>query len=408
MKCRSCGEEAELFLDLGLTPNANGFRTAANANSPELFMPLRTHRCGACGLVQLQDFQNADYFFNNEYVYFSSWSEGWLRHAQTYARTMIAEGHARQGSLVVEIASNDGYLLRWFKDAGIDVLGVDPAGNCAEAAATNHGIDTVVAFFGRDIARDLVAKHRKADIMAANNVLAHVPDPNDFVGGFAEMLAPRGVATFEFPHLLNLIQHRQFDTIYHEHFSYLSLRAVESLLDRQGLQVTRVDTLPTHGGSLRVHARHRAAGVPEEPSVAAIRAAEERGGLNNAGTYTAFASTVADLKRKLLSLLIPLKASGKSIAAYGAPAKGNTLLVTCGIGKDMLDFTVDRSSWKQGMFLPGTGIPVLSPDVIAERKPDYVLILPWNLKDEIMGQMTHVRDWGGKFIVPIPEPVVIP
>lgn len=408
MKCRSCrGETFTTFADLGLTPNANSFRNASERDGPELFLPLRAYVCEDCKLVQLSDIKDAGFFFNASYPYFSSWSTTWLAHAQKYAAKMIEDRQLGADALVVELASNDGCLLKYFQEKGVPVLGIDPAANCAEAARTQHGIETIVDFFGKALARQLVQDGRSADLIAANNVLAHVPDPNDFVGGVAVLLKPGGIATFEFPHLVQLIANRQFDTIYHEHYSYLSALALKPLFERHGLRLVKVEQLSTHGGSLRLHVAHQGSGARVDASVAEILAQECAAGLDALEVYQSFAQGVARLKRQLLSLLIGLKEEGKSIAAYGAPAKGNTLLNFCGIGRDMIDFTVDRSDWKQGLWLPGTDIPVLAPEAIDEARPDYVLILPWNLKNEIMGQMAHVRDWGGQFIVPIPEPKVV-
>ena len=408
MLCRSCGaSQFTSFVDLGMTPNANSFRSPSQIGEGELFLPLTAAMCNACKLVQLEDHKAADYFFNDTYPYFSSWSESWLDHARMYAEAMIAQGYGGSDSLVVEIASNDGYLLQYFASEGVRVLGVDPAANCADVARDKHGIETIVGFFGRELATTLVNDVGRADLMVANNVLAHTPDPNDFIAGFKVLLAAKGLATFEFPHLLELIKHRQFDTIYHEHFSYFSLLALAPLLSRNGLRISRVEKLPTHGGSLRVYVQHADMAAANEPSVATTLAEEKAAGLAEAATYKRFGREVERLKWQLLTLLIGLKESDAKIAGCGAPAKGNTLLNYCGIGKDIVDFTVDRSTWKQGLLLPGTGIPIYQPSAIDEFRPDYVLVLPWNIKEEMMDGMAGIHDWGGRFIIPIPEPQII-
>lgn len=401
-RCRSCGAPlSHVFCDLGLSPVSNAFRRPDQLDQGDVFLPLRALVCESCFLVQLQDFQAADELFTPDYPYFSSFSASWLDHARRYAEDMTARCGLGPESLVVEIASNDGYLLRWFKAAGVPVLGVDPAASVAAAARANHGIETVVDFFGRRTAERLAADGRRADVMAANNVLAHVPDINDFLAGFAVLLKETGTATFEFPHLLNLIARNQFDTIYHEHYSYLSLTALLPAFARHGLAVVDVEDLPTHGGSLRLFVRHVGVQAPA-PAVAAMKAREDAAGLSDLATYAAFGETVKATKRALLTALIGLKDDGLRIAAYGAAAKGNTLLNYCGVGRDMIDFVVDRNPQKQGLFLPGTRIPVLAPEEIARRRPDVIVILPWNLKDEIVAQLAEVRGWGARFLVPIP------
>ncbi len=408
MKCRSCAATSLTdFVDLGQMPNANSFRKPADADRPELFLPLKALVCENCKLVQLAEGEGAGFFFDDRYPYFSSWSDSWLAHGRRYAQAMIAELGLDGDALVVEVASNDGYLLQHFKAGGIPVLGIDPAGNCADAARANHGIETVVDFFGEPLARRLVDEGFRARLMMANNVLAHVPDPNDFVRGFKTLLRADGLVTFEFQHVLELIRQCQFDTIYHEHFMYLSLLSADAILRRNGLRVVRVDRLPTHGGSLRLHVRHVEWDGPIDPSVADTLAEERAAGLDEMSGYSAFPKRVAALKRRLLSLMIPLKDQGKRIAGYGAPAKGNTLLNYCGVGKDFLDFTVDRNTWKQGLLLPGTRIPILPPSAIEEGRPDFILVLPWNLETEIVSSMAHVARWGGRFIVPAPDPRVV-
>ena len=401
-RCRNCGAPlTATFADLGMSPLSNAFIRPAEASRMEPFYPLHAWVCGTCRLVQLEEFESPEHIFN-DYFYFSSFSESWLRHAETYAKAMTARFGLGAGSTVVEVASNDGYLLQYFKAQGCRILGVEPAANVA-AVAEKKGVPSVVAFFGRDTATRLRADGFAADQMAANNVLAHVPDLNDFIAGFAILLKPGGVATFEFPHLLRQIEHTQFDTIYHEHFSYLSLHVVQRLFKAHGLRVFDVDELPTHGGSLRVFACLEAAPHAVEPAVASVLTNEAAAGLEDAAVYAAFAAQVVRIKLDLLRFLIDAKTAGKRVAAYGAPAKGNTLLNYCGVGPELIAFTVDRSPHKQNTLLPGTRIPVRAPDAILQEKPDYVLVLPWNLKDEITQQMHAIRQWGGKFVVPIPS-----
>lgn len=401
--CRHCAAPLEkMFADLGATPVSNDYLRSEHITGAEPYYPLRAVVCSDCRLVQLQDFVASTDLFREDYAYFSSFSTTWLEHAEHYAAEMTDRFDLGDEAMVVEIASNDGYLLQYFKQNGIGVTGVEPCQSVAEAARNDKGIPTEVLFFGEETARQLKSQGKAADLMPANNVLAHVPDINDFVGGFRELLKPDGVATFEFPHLLNLIEKNQFDTIYHEHFSYLSLLAVEKILRKQGLRVFDVTQLPTHGGSLRVFACHETAKWQAQPGLEKIQALEQKAALHEDDTYAAYAEQVRETKRALLTLLIDLKRQGKVIVGYGAPAKGNTLLNYCGISSDMLEYTVDRSPHKQGMFLPGTRLPIKAPEAIDETKPDYILILPWNLKDEIMSQMAHIKDWGGQFIVPIP------
>jgi SAM-dependent methyltransferase len=399
--CRFCGAPlSHVFVDLGAQPLANSYLEPEHLRRPEPFYPLCVYVCGECLLVQLPEEERPEAIFS-DYAYFSSYSESWLRHARVYAETMIERFGFGPEHQVVEIASNDGYLLRWFKDRGIPVLGVEPARNVAEAAEA-MGIPTLVRFFGEATARDLVAQGTRADLLVGNNVLAHVPDLNDFVEGLKTLLAPRGVLTMEFPHLLRLLEEDQFDTIYHEHYSYFSFLAVRKVFAAHGLDLFDVEELPTHGGSLRIYARHAGQG-PAGGRVAELLAREEAAGLGGIDAYRSFAPRVERLKRGFLRFLIQAREEGKSIAGYGAPAKGNTLLNYCGVRTDFLDYTVDRSPHKQGRYLPGTRIPILSPDRIRETRPDYVLILPWNLKEEVMEQMTDIRAWGGRFVVAVPE-----
>jgi len=408
MKCRHCGSPLSLiFADLGATPVANDYLAAENVLSPEPYYPLRSFVCRQCRLVQLEDFRRAEDLFRKDYAYFSSVSSTWVNHVEQYAKKMIARCGLSGESLVVEIASNDGCLLYCFQRAGIKVLGIEPCESVAGHAVKEKKVPTRVSFFGRQTARGLVEEGLSADLMVANNVLAHVPDINDFVLGFKELLKPEGAITFEFPHLLCLISENQFDTIYHEHFSYLSLTAVDRILRAFQLRVFDVERLPTHGGSLRLFVCHEGAGHVRAPAVDACLGEERDAGLDGDEIYAGFNAKIREVKFSLLELLINLKRQGKKIAAYGAPAKGNTLLNFCGINADFLDFTVDKSPSKQGRFLPGTRLPVYHPDEIFQRRPDYIMLLPWNIKEEIMREMARVADWGGKFIVPIPKPAIL-
>lgn len=409
LSCRACGAKLEhTFVDLGMSPISNAMRHPTQAREVEPFYPLHAYVCDACKLVQVDDVEPAETHFHGNYTYFSSFSKSWVEHARRYAEMMIDRFGLGAGSRVIEVASNDGYLLQWFKASGVPVLGIDPAANCAEAAERERGVPTFVRFFGRKTAEEVVETSGKADVIAGNNVLAHVPDINDFVGGFKILLKESGVVTIEFPHLLRLIEASYFDTIYHEHYSYLSLLSVERLFRRHGLEVFDVEELPTHGGSLRIFAGH-AGGTPAETArLVAFRQREADGGLGELATYTGFGERVRKAKRALLACLIGLRESGATIVAYGAAAKGNTLLNYCGIRGDFIDYAVDASPYKQGLLLPGTAIPVFAPQRIFETRPDYVLILPWNLRDEIIGQTAGIREWGGKFIIPLPTPEIIP
>lgn len=401
--CRFCGAPlSTTFVDLGMSPLSNAYLSVDRLRGMEPFFPLHAYVCGSCFLVQLEEFESPANIFS-DYAYFSSFSASWLEHARRYAHDTIGRFSIDGGWKVVEIASNDGYLLRNFRDAGIPVLGIEPAENVARTAQ-QAGIHTVVKFFGVQTAEELVREGARADLLIGNNVLAHVPDLNDFVAGMKILLSPRGMITMEFPHLMRLMQENQFDTIYHEHFSYLSLLTVDRVFAAHGLKVFDVEELSTHGGSLRVYACHAGnADLAVTPKVKALLEREVAGGLSRIETYDAFSEQVRETKRKLLEFLIRIKREGKRIVGYGAPAKGNTLLNYCGIRTDFLDYTVDLSPHKQGMYLPGTRIPIHAPERIAETRPDYVLILPWNLREEIMEQMAHIRTWGARFIVPIPE-----
>jgi SAM-dependent methyltransferase len=407
--CRFCGTPlTHTFVDLGTSPLCQKHVEPEDTAKMEPFYPLHAYVCDHCFLVQLDEFVSPEVIFaDGAYAYFSSYSESWLHHAKSYVDMVIHRFNLDADSHVVELASNDGYLLRWFVQKGIPVLGVEPAANTAEVARA-RGIPTEVRFFGTDTAKILAAQGKYADLLLGNNVLAHVPRLNDFVGGMKILLKPAGVITMEFPHLHHLMNENQFDTIYHEHFSYFSFVTVERLFAAHGLTLFDVEELPTHGGSLRIFARHmHNSDIPVSERVMALRARERDLGYETLAGYSGFAEQVKETKRKLLTFLIEAKRAGKTVVGYGAPGKGNTLLNYCGIRTDFLDYTVDLSPHKQGRFLPGTRIPILHPDRITETKPDYVLILPWNLEGEITNQMSHIRSWGGRFVVPIPETRVL-
>jgi SAM-dependent methyltransferase len=400
--CRFCATPLrESFCDLGMSPLSNAYPPASAVLAPETFYPLHAFVCTSCWLVQLHEMQTpADIF--TEYAYFSSFSESWLQHCKRFADDMTKRLSLGSGSRVVEIASNDGYLLQYFKQLGVEVLGVEPAKNVA-AKAVAAGIPTITEFFGVAQAKRMVAAGQHADLLVGNNVLAHVPDLNDFVAGLALLLAPDGVLSMEFPHLAKLVDGNQFDTIYHEHFSYLSCLTVERVFAHHGLRMFDVEEHPTHGGSLRVLACRSAARHAQTGRVEALRDREIAQGYTRLDVYRAFHRKVIDTKCAVLEFLIDARRRGKTVAGYGAPAKGNTLLNYCGVRADLVAYTVDRNPYKQGRLLPGTRIPIRAPEAIAETRPDYVLILPWNLKTEIMAQVAYIREWGGKFVVPIPE-----
>ena len=399
--CRFCGAPlAHVFADLGTSPIANNLLTADELGGMEPFYPLRALVCDKCFLVQLEEFEAPEAIFS-DYAYFSSYSTSWLEHCRRYA-DMARERFGLSGkSRVVEVASNDGYLLQHFADAGVPALGVEPAANVA-AVARDRGLETIVAFFGRELARELAAERGPADLVIGNNVLAHVPDLNDFVEGLRMLLAPDGTITMEFPHLERLVEERQFDTIYHEHLSYFSLLTVRRLFAVHDLTVFDADELPTHGGSLRIYACHAGARRVAD-AVHELEAREERAGFTHVETYLGFGEAVEQEKREILESLIGLKNEGTRIAGYGAPAKAVTLLSFCGIGTDFIDFTVDRNPRKQGCFLPGSHIPILDPGEIERVRPDVVFILPWNLREEIMDQLRFISDWGGRFLVRTPD-----
>lgn len=405
-KCRHCGESLRhTVVDLGLSPLCESFVAPNQLNSMEPFYPLHVRICDNCFLVQLQEYVSPQDIFS-EYAYFSSFSSSWVAHAKAYCLSIKDRLNLGAESLVVEIACNDGYLLQHFGPLGVPVLGVEPAANVARVAQ-EKGIPTHVGFFGVKLARELTQSHNKADLVVANNVLAHVPDINDFVGGIQALLKPEGIATVEFPHLEKLMTYNQFDTIYHEHFSYLSASVVQRIALSHGLRIVDIEELSTHGGSLRVYLAHRNSSHDASPAVNAILEREHRMGLQTLQAYGTFADNVKKTKRDLLAFLIDAKNEGKRICGYGAPGKGNTLLNYCGIGTDFLDFTVDRNPYKHGRYTPGMHIPIFPVEEIDRARPDLILILPWNLQDEIVQQMRHVADWGAKFVVPIPTVTVI-
>lgn len=406
--CRACNTPLQhTFANLGLSPISNAFIKPEDASRGEMFYPLHAMVCHHCWLVQLQDVARAEAHFHDDYVYFSSYSSSWLEHAKRYVASMIPRLGLNAQSRVMEIASNDGYLLQYFVQAGIPCLGVEPTANTA-AAARAKNVESRELFFGRDSAQQLATEGWQVDLLLGNNVLAHVPDLNDFVGGMPKVLKPEGVITLEFPHLQNLMAETQFDTLYHEHFSYLSLTALMPVFRRAGLRVFDVEHLPTHGGSLRIFACHQNATHADTGAVAACLANEETAGLTRLETYTAFGEKVRETKRALLDFMITAKREGCRIAAYGAAAKGNTLLNYCGIGVDFIDYAVDKNPAKQGRLLPGSRIPVRDPQAVFDTRPDYLLILPWNIKNEVIEQMAGIRQWGGRFVVPIPRVMVLP
>jgi SAM-dependent methyltransferase len=400
--CRFCGAPVEaVFADLGMSPLANAYLPADRVNAMEPFYPLRALVCGKCFLVQLEEFETPEQIFS-DYAYFSSYSSSWLEHSKRYAEQMIERLQLDGDSQVVEIASNDGYLLQFFREREIAVLGVEPAANVAEVAVAK-GIPTVIEFFGVDTAREL-ARSSQADLLLGNNVLAHVPDLNDFVAGMKELLKPGGVITMEFPHLMRLIEDNQWDTIYHEHFSYFSFLTVSAVFAAHGLRLFDVQELPTHGGSLRIFAAHdEDEQKPESAAARELAEREQAAGYERLETYLGYGLRVEQDKRQILGFLIDFKEQGLRVAAYGAPAKGNTLLNYCGVRRDMVEYTCDLNPHKQGHFLPGSHIPIRSPEELREDRPDIVLILPWNLKDEIVEQLGFIREWGGRFAARTPE-----
>jgi hypothetical protein len=405
--CRFCGTALRhTFVDLGMSPLCESYVSREKLNGVEAFYPLHVQVCEKCYLVQLQEYVSREEIFT-EYAYFSSFSDSWLRHASDYADQMVSRFGFNKSSFVVELASNDGYLLQYFVRKDIPCLGIEPAINVAQVAI-EKGVPTLAKFFGEQTARELTTEGKSADLLLANNALAQVPDVNDFVKGMKIALARRGVITVEFPHLMRLMEENQFDTIYHEHFCYFSFITSEKIFAAHGLTLFDVEELSTHGGSLRIYARHAEDdSKPVAPRVTELRQREIAAGFEQMATYSHFAERVRETKRKMLEFLIRVKREGKMVAGYGAPGKGNTLLNYCGIRTDFLDYTVDRNPYKQGKFLPGTHIPIFHPDKLQETKPDYVLILPWNLADEISQQLSYVREWGGKLVVPIPEVAIL-
>jgi 2-polyprenyl-3-methyl-5-hydroxy-6-metoxy-1,4-benzoquinol methylase len=403
MNCRHCTNElVHIFCDLQTCPPSNAMVKPDMVNHPETYFPLKVFVCEKCWLVQVDELEKADAIFNNEYTYFSSFSTSWLNHAKSYTVYMTERFKLNSSSLVVEVASNDGYLLQYFKEKNIPVLGVEPTANTAEVAMAK-GIENIVDFFGSTLAKTQI--NGKADLILGNNVLAHVPDINDFVKGVKIALKPNGVNTFEFPHLLQLVNHNQFDTIYHEHFSYLSLTNLKAVFEKQGLEIFDVQELSTHGGSLRIFTKHEEdTSKPIEQNVAIILEKEASAGISNLAYYQNFQTKVEKIKYDFTEFLIQQKRLGKKVVGYGAAAKGNTLLNYCGIkGSDLIEFVVDASPYKQNKFLPGSRIPVVAKEEIEKIKPDFVIIFPWNLKDEITHQLNYIRTWGGQFVVAIPE-----
>ncbi|MCW2930529.1 MAG: SAM-dependent methyltransferase [Actinomycetia bacterium] len=406
LACRLCGATmTRTFVDLGMSPLCESYVPAGRLDAPEVFYPLHVLVCDECLLVQLRAYVSGEEIFS-DYAYFSSYSDSWVAHARRYADDMTTSLGLSHRSLVTEVASNDGYLLQHFHEAGIPVLGVEPAANVAKAAIAK-GIRTVVRFLGADSGREIADEYGQADLVAANNVLAHVPDIRGFAAGLRALVKDSGLVTLEFPHLLRLIAGRQYDTIYHEHFSYLSLLTASRVLETAGLRVVDVEELTTHGGSLRVQARPAESAGEPAPRVRDVLDAEAAAGLHSADGHDGFANDVLKIKSDLLRFLLAAAGEGKAVAGYGAPGKGNTLLNHCGIRSDLLSYTVDRSLYKQGMFLPGTHIPIYPPERLAETRPDYVLVLPWNLRQEISEQLSYVRSWGGRLVFPIPTLEVI-
>ncbi len=409
MECRFCTTELEhVFIDLVNSPASNSFLTNEQLNEPELFFPLKVYTCHNCFLVQVDEYKKSDAIFNSDYVYFSSYSTSWLEHAKKYTDLMVEKFGLNEESQVIEIASNDGYLLQYFKEKNIPVMGIEPTANTAEVAM-GKGIKTIIEFFGVELA-DRLANHWevKADLLLGNNVLAHVPDIVDFVGGMKIILADTGVITMEFPHLVQLIDNNQFDTIYHEHFSYLSFHTVKQIFESQGLELFDVDELPTHGGSLRIYAKHQEDSSKSiSPAVKILLDKEVAKGITNLSYYQNFQQKALQVKLDMISFLIEQKRKGKRVAAYGAAAKGNTLLNYCGIKNDLIDFVVDANPNKQNKWLPASHIPVMNEDYLKANKPDFVIILPWNLRDEITAQLSYIKEWGGQFVIPVPKLEII-
>ncbi|MEO6316423.1 MAG: class I SAM-dependent methyltransferase [Chitinophagaceae bacterium] len=408
MKCRFCKTElSNVFIDLINSPASNSFLLPAALNERETFYPLKVYTCHQCFLVQVDEYKKSDAIFNSDYVYFSSYSTSWLKHAKAYTEMMTKRFGYHAQSLVVEIASNDGYLLQYFKEQKVPVLGIEPTSNTAEVAVAK-GIETIVDFFGVKLAKKLAAENRKADLLLGNNVLAHVPDIVDFVGGMKHLLKANGVVTMEFPHLMQLVDNNQFDTIYHEHFSYLSFTTVQQIFASQGLELFDVEEIPTHGGSLRIYAKHKEDKTKIiTDKVAGLLAKEAAKGMSGLAYYDNFQQKALQVKYDLTAFLIEKKRAGKKVAAYGAAAKGNTLLNYCGIKSDLIDFVVDANPHKQNKYMPASHIPVVTEQHLKEEQPDFVIILPWNLREEITEQLAYIKNWGGQFVVPIPAVQII-
>jgi len=404
MECRFCKHKVETeFCDLVNSPASNSYLTKEQLNEPEVFYPLRVMACEKCFLVQVDEYKKSEDIFNSDYAYFSSYSTSWLAHSKKYTEMMIARFGYNEKSLVTEVASNDGYLLQYFKEKNVPVLGIEPTANTA-AVAIKKGIPSVVDFFGVRLATKLVGEGKKTDLLLGNNVLAHVPDINDFVGGMKVILKEKGVVTMEFPHLYQLVINNQFDTIYHEHFSYLSFTTTSKIFEAQGLEMFDVEEVPTHGGSLRIFAKHKEDQSKSiGPNVAAMLKKEHDAGMTNIDYYKNFQIKVETVKNDLLEFLLTQKRAGKKVAAYGAAAKGNTLLNYCGVKNDMISFVVDANPAKQNKYMPASHIPIVQEDRIKKDKPDFIIILPWNIKDEIVKQLSYVNEWGCKFVVPIPK-----
>ncbi len=404
MNCRFCNAElTDVFIDLINSPASNSFLTKEQLNEPESYYPLKVFTCSNCFLVQVDEYKKSESIFNNEYVYFSSFSTTALKHAKAYVEKMIDRFHFNEQSQVIEIASNDGYLLQYFKERKVPVLGIEPTGNTADVSRSK-GIENISEFFGTELAKKLVANHRKADLLLGNNVLAHVPDIVDFVRGMSLVLKDNGVITMEFPHLMQLVDNNQFDTIYHEHFSYLSFYTVKQIFKAQGLEMFDVEEVPVHGGSLRIYAKHENdASKPISENVQRLLDKEAGKGMKTLAYYNNFQKASFAIKLDFIDFLVQQKRAGKKVAGYGAAAKGNTLLNYCGTKNDLIDFVVDANPFKQNKWLPGSHIPVVSEEKIKTEKPDYIIIFPWNIKDEVIKQLDYIKEWNGKFVIPIPH-----
>jgi len=408
MNCRFCKTQlSHIFIDLGNSPPSNSFLKKEQLDEPEIFYPLKVFTCHKCFLVQLDEYKKSNEIFNSEYAYFSSYSTSWLQHAKAYTELMVEQFGYNEKSQIVEVASNDGYLLQYFQEKKIPVLGIEPTKNTAEVAI-GKGIHTITEFFGVTLAKQLSDKGTKADLLLGNNVLAHVPDITDFVEGIKILLSPTGVVTMEFPHVVQLIDNNQFDTIYHEHFSYLSLYTVKQIFESKRLEVFDVEELSTHGGSLRIYAKNKEDKSKEiSKRLTLLMQKENTKGINNLAYYTSFSEKAGKVKLDLLHFLIQQKKENKKVAAYGAAAKGNTLLNYCGIKNDIIEFVVDANPYKQGKYLPASHIPIVNETMLKEMRPDYVIVFPWNLKEEITNHLSYIRTWGSRFIIPVPQLEII-